>query len=302
MRKFGASVQREPVKTYRTPMWRNVSVSYFLFLDPIGISKTPRNLPDYIPGSTKPSTTPIAGIGEEAITWVDETKDPARVSVLFSIDNLMVTVETWGKDWSGVPETNPITNSPELRTDLHTGTEAIAKSIAQQIPSALPKAKLTRTSLTTGITTPTTKVAAPVWNPCQISDDNLTRAGLDVGSVRLGDQMSSHATCMWEGGWYRLQVSSSVSPFEWSAYENSTYVRPKPVTIDNRHGVQVQWRDSDLVCALVFELPTEADLPDKGGRTLTFEASLSEHRTQAELCDELTRVVGILSSSLPTTT
>ncbi|WP_433566827.1 hypothetical protein ACQP1O_17545 [Nocardia sp. CA-151230] len=305
--KFGSSVQREPIKAYRTPMWRNVSISYFLSLYPISANATPRNLEDYVPGSTRPDgprPTPIAGVGEAALTWVKESKgDPPRVSVKFSINNLIVTVETWGKDWSGVPETFPIIDSPELRSDLRTGTDAIAKSIARQAPSALPTAMLTRPSLTGHTSRPTTtKVAAPAWDPCQISEGSLTGAGLDVGSEVRSDNSADRAACMWSGGWYRLQISSSVAPFEWSVYEDSTYVGPKPVTIGDHHGVQVRWRDSNLWCVLVFELPVEANLPDKGGRTLTFEASLKEDRTQTALCDELTRVVHAISGSLPATT
>ncbi|MGW4533539.1 hypothetical protein ACWEOI_21570 [Nocardia sp. NPDC004340] len=304
--KFGSSIQREPVTAYRTPMWRNVSISYYLSLETFGTSRTARRLMDYVPGSTlqgSPQPTPIDGVGDAAITWVDEsTGKPPQVSVKFSIDNLIVTVGTWGKDWSGVPETDPIIDSPELRSDLHTGTEAIAKSIARQAPSTLPRAMLTRPSLIHHTPTPsTTKVAAPAWDPCQISYGSLTDAGLDVRSARRTDDSGTRAACMWSGGWYRLQVSSSVAPFEWSAYEDSAYVGPKPVTIGDRHGVQVRWRESNLVCALMFELPVEANQPDRGGRTLTFEAWLSEDRTQTALCDELTRVVHALAGSLPAT-
>lgn len=91
------------------------------------------------------------------------------------------------------------------------------------------------------------------------------------------------------------------APFEWSVYEQRTYVDPKPVTIGDRHAVQVRWRDSDLWCVLAFELPEPANIPNLGGRTLKFEASLNEDRSQSELCDELTRVVTVLQEDLPPT-
>jgi hypothetical protein len=305
--KFGGSVLREPIKPYRTPMWRNVSISYFLSLYPIRANETPKNLRDYVPGSTLPDSprpTPIAGIGEDAITWVKENKgDPPRVSVKFAINNLIVTVETWGKDWSGVPETFPVIDSPELRADLHTGTEAIAKAVAQQAPSALPTTMLTQPSLTSSTSTPTTtKASGGVWDPCEIPEDSLTVAGLDVKSQFRGDKKTDSAMCMWRGGWYRLRVFSSDAPFEWSVYKSSTYVRPKPVTIGDRHAVQVHWDNSDNWCVLAFEVPLEANLPDAGGQTLTFEASLTEDRSQTELCDELIRVTTAVAGAIPPTT
>ncbi|MFB8281281.1 DUF3558 family protein [Nocardia colli] len=305
--KFGASVQREPVKPYRTPMWRHASVSYFLSLYPIGVNDTRPNLPDYVPGSTLPDSpriTPIAGIGEDAITWEKTAKGaPPRISVMFSINNLIVTVETWGKDWSGIPETFPVVDSPELRADLRTGTEAIARAVAQQVPSALPQTMLTQPSLTSSTRTSTTAESPSfVWNPCQIPDDRLSAAGLDPKSQFRGDYDTKSAMCMWRGGWYRLRVSQTVAPFEWSVYENSTYTRPKPVTIGDHHAVQVHWKDSADWCVLVFEIPREANLPDKGGQTLTFEASLTEDRSQTELCNELIRATTLVAASLPATT
>ncbi|MFI2478528.1 DUF3558 family protein [Nocardia xishanensis] len=305
--KFGGSVLREPLEPYRTPMWRNVSISYFLSLYPISANEPPKNLTDYVPGSTLPDSprpTPIAGIGEYAITWVEENKGhPPRVSVKFAINNLIVTVETWGKDWSGVPETFPVIDSPELRADLHTGTEAIAKAVAQQAPSALPTTMLTQPSLTRSTSTVTaTKTSVPVWDPCEIPEDTLTAAGLDVKSQFRGDKQTGSAMCMWRGGWYRLRVFYQDAPFEWSVYEGSTYVRPKPVTIGNRHAVQVHWDNSDSWCVLAFEVPLEANLPDAGGRTLTFEASLTEDRSQTELCDELIRVTTAVAGAIPPTT
>ncbi|MFE9577208.1 DUF3558 family protein [Nocardia sp. NPDC006044] len=305
--KFGSSIQREPVKPYRTPMWRNATVSYFLSLYPIGVNDKRPNLPDYVPGSTlsdAPRPTPIAGIGENAITWEKTAKgDPPRISVMFSINNLIVTVETWGKDWSGIPETFPVVDSPELRADLRTGTEAIARAVAQHVPSALPQAKLTQPSLTKSTrTSKTAENPSFVWDPCQIPDDRLSAAGLDPKSQFRGDYDTKSAMCMWRGGWYRLRVSQNVAPFEWSVYNRTTYVRPKPVTIGDHHAVQVQWDISADVCALVFEIPQEANLPDQGGQTLTFEASLTDDRSSADLCPELTRATTLLATSLPPTT
>ncbi|MEV6561621.1 DUF3558 family protein [Nocardia sp. NPDC051756] len=305
--KFGASIQREPVKPYRTPMWRHASVSYFLSLNPIGVNDTRPNLADYVSGSTLPNSpriTPIAGIGENAITWEKTAKgDPPRISVKFSINNLIVTVETWGKDWSGIPETFPVIDSPELRADLRTGTEAIARAVAQQVPSALPQAMLTQPSLTRSARTSTTaETPSVVWDPCRIPDDRLSAAGLDPKSQIRGDNNPRIAMCVWRGGWYRLRVFQTAAPFEWSVYESSTYVRPKPVTIGARHAVQVHWEDSAVWCVLVFEIPREANLPDKGGQTLTFEASLSDDRTQGELCTELIRATTVVAGSLPPTT
>ncbi|MFI7667525.1 hypothetical protein [Nocardia sp. NPDC049526] len=104
-----------------------------------------------------------------------------RGSVKFAIDNLIVTVETWGKDWSGVSETFPVIDSPGLRADLHTDTEAIAKAVAQQAPSALP---------TTMLTQPFVDQQHQHahegfrwgWDPCEIPEDSPTAAGLDVKS------------------------------------------------------------------------------------------------------------------------
>lgn len=307
--KFGGSVLREPTKVHRTPMWRNVTISYFLSLYPISANETPKNLVDYVPGSTLPNpprTTPVAGIGENAITWVKENRgDPPRVSVKFAINNLIVTVETWGKDWSGRPETFPVIDSPELRADLHNGTRAIAKALARQAPSALPTAILTQPSLTSSTSTPTTtptKASGGVWDPCEIPEDTLTVAGLDVRSQFRGDKQADSAMCVWRGGWYRLRVFHQDAPFEWSIYQSSNYVRPKPVTIGDRHAVQVNWADSDSWCVLAFEVSQEANLPDAGGQTLTFEASLTEDRSQTELCDELIRVTTAVAGAMPPTT
>ncbi|MFB8005002.1 DUF3558 family protein [Nocardia sp. NPDC056000] len=303
--KFGSSIQRGPLETDRTPMWRHVSISYFLSLYPDRHTMSPQQLIDYVPGSTRtdsPRPTPIADIGQAAIIW-ETAGDPRRVSVKFSIDNLIVTVETWGKDWSGVPGTFPVADSPDLRADLRTGTESIAKSLARQIPSTLPTATLTMPSQTHHTSTPTpTKAVVQVWDPCQLPAASLTAAGLDVGSQLHGDNSVDYATCVWSGGWYQLKVSSSDAPFEWSAYEDSAYVDPKPVTIGDRRAVQMHWRDSNLWCVLLFEVPGEANIADKGGRTLTLEASLNEDRPQAALCDELKRVVNATAGALPATT
>ncbi|MFC9432147.1 DUF3558 family protein [Nocardia sp. NPDC057030] len=305
--KFGSSIQREPVKPYRTPMWRNATVSYFLSLYPIGVNDTRPNLANYVPGSTQPDSprpTPVAGIGENAVTWEKTAKgDPPRISVMFSIDNLIVTVETWGKDWSGIPETFPVVDSPELRADLRAGTEAIAEAVAQQVPSALPRAMLTQPSLTSSTRTSTTaENPSVVWDPCQIPDDRLSAAGLDPNSLLRGDYDTKSAQCIWRGGWYRLRVSQTVAPFEGSIYENRTYVHPKPVTIGDRHAVQVRWDASTDWCVLAFEIPREANLPDKGGQTLRFEAARTDDHPPADLCTELTRVTTLLSPSLPPTT
>ncbi|WP_328401086.1 DUF3558 family protein [Nocardia sp. NBC_00403] len=219
--KFGGSVLREPIKPYRTPMWRNVSISYFLSLYPIRANETPKNLMDYVP----------------------------------------------------------------------------------QAPSALPRTMLTQPSLTSSASTPpTTKASGRVWDPCEIPEDSLTVAGLDVKSQFRGDKQTSSAMCMWRGGWYRLRVFYQDAPFERSVYESSTYVRPKPVTIGDRHAVQVHWDNSDNWCVLAFEVPLEANLPDAGGPTLTFEASLTEDRSQTELCDELIRVTTAVAGAIPPTT
>ncbi|WP_194818231.1 DUF3558 family protein [Nocardia sp. XZ_19_385] len=304
--KFGGSVLREPVQPVRAPMWRNVSVSYYLSLYPIQAEQTTSSLLERgssNSGNAQPKRLP--GTGEDAITWVKAADgEPPQVNVEFRVGNLSVHVKTTGKDWSGVPETFPVVDSPELRADLQAGAESIAKAVARHAPSALPTAVLTRPSLTRRASEPTTTkaAAAAVWDPCEISQESLTAAGLDVESRFTGDKSGSSRMCMWRGEWFRLRVFSSEAPFEWSVYRGSTYVRPKPVTIGDRHAVQVHWDDSDLVCVLAFELPVTANLPDAGGRTLTFEASLSGDRSRNELCDELIRVANVVEGSLPPTT
>lgn len=301
---FGTSVLREPLAPHRKPMWRNVEVSYFVSMYPIMAGETTRSLMEREEIDTRsPRPTPVAGIGDDAVTWVKarSPRELTRVTVEFKIGNLSVQVETSGKDWSGVAEAATVFDSAELRADLQSGAESIAKALARQVPSALPTTVLTMPSRTktTTTTTTTTAIRPVVWDPCLISERSITAAGLEE-RPDIWASGSDRSRCGWDGAWYRVVAHSTEAPFESSVYEN--YVNPKPVTIGSRHAVQTHSRSSDLFCVLSFELPVEANIPHAGGRTLEFEASLTESHSRAELCDELVRVVTVLQGDLPPTT
>ncbi|RDI52713.1 uncharacterized protein DUF3558 [Nocardia mexicana] len=296
-KKFGASIPREPVENHRTPMWRRVSISYSEARHHTTAGATTSSL-QTSPG-TIPTVTPSPGIGGDAtISIVDAPEGEARkVRVKFRTGRLMVTVETSGKDWSGVPETPPVTDSPELRADLRTGAESIAKAVARQ-----PLSAVTLTGSSSTGTPTTTQVATPVWDPCQISQQNLTAAGLllDSGSS-FRQRTPGSATCRWHGDGYELSAYSDDSTFESSIYNSPEYARPKPVVIGDRYALQVHQDDLEEYCNLAFELREKVDRSDYGGRTLRFQIWQEEGRSRTELCDELIRTVGILASSLPPT-
>ncbi|MGV9408785.1 hypothetical protein ACWDOP_02630 [Nocardia sp. NPDC003693] len=304
-RQFGESVLRQPFPNQRAPMWRNYSISYFVSLAPTIAGEPTRSLMERRSSERRsPRPTPAVGIGQDAVTWLEPvtSMEMTRATVEFVIGNLTVKVQTSGRDWSGNPAVPTAAGSPELRAELEIGARSIAKALALQAPSDLPKAMLTEPSHTRSTTAPSTTTARPaaVWDPCSIPQRSLAAAGLEARSEINTPGPNDSKQCFWSGAWYHINAHSHAAPFEWSVYDN--YVNPAPVTIGNRHAVQAHWRSSDLFCVLVFELPGPANIPLQGGRTLKFEASLTESHSRTELCDELTRVVTVLQDNLPPST
>ncbi|WP_454196138.1 DUF3558 family protein [Nocardia sp. Marseille-Q1738] len=302
--KYGDPVPREPIKSGRVPMSRSVAISYDITTLPVraeasttGLSAQATRASD----SSRPSRLP--GIGDDAITWVEEPKGgPARVGVRFRIGNLDVDVETSGKDWSGTREPFPVGYSEELRRDLQVGAESIAKAVARHAESALPTTMLTRPSSADTTTTPAPRTTAspiPVWDPCGISDRDISAAGLEVLSKRSGGESptSGRASCTWRGAWYEVLVSSSVS-FEDEVWDRDKYVRPTPLTIGGRPAVMLYWAQSDYFCDIAFDVARNTNSGVVPGLVM-FEAAVNEHDRRPELCSELKRVVNTLASTLP---
>ncbi|MFX0576817.1 DUF3558 domain-containing protein [Nocardia nepalensis] len=301
--KYDDPVPREPIKPYRVPMSRSVTINYDIVTLPILAGATTTGL--LAQATTTSNSSPpmsVPGVGEDAITWVEQPKAAVRIGLRFRIGNLQVEVVTSGEDWSGIPESFPVGDSPELRKDLQSGAESVAKAVAQQARSVLPTTVLpwpSSASTTSTAAPTTTKSQIPVWDPCTIPDRDLAAAGLEPGSKRSGaGTVSDYASCMWHGAWYSFSIYSTSVPFAAEVYDRDKYVRPTPLTIGGRPAVQLYWADSDYFCDIAFDVARDPRSGVASG-TVTFETSVSENGRRPELCSELKRVTNTLVGAVP---
>lgn len=310
---YSVPIPREPIQPGLVPMSRSFSIRYDLTKTPRRVEQITQSLvarANKASYGTQPSTAP--GIGEDAITWVDEPRNsPVRFGLRFVIGNLDVDIMTSGWDWSEDSEPWPADDSPKLREDLRAGAESIAKAVAQHAQSALPITVFTpvpsaTTSTPPTTTSPTTAASdprTPAWNPCTIPDSDIAAAGLQIGS-KESRSYDLNTRCTWQGAWFRVEIYSAGYSFESMIYSNDDYMRPIRLTIGDRRAVGVHLRfGGKLHCTIAFDV---AQNPKSGiaGGTLVFDARVFGNKVvtdsqHTELCDELTRVTSALLAVLP---
>ncbi|WP_327096029.1 hypothetical protein OIE68_39755 [Nocardia vinacea] len=96
-------------------MSRSVRISYDIITlpTPVGATTTGLLAQATTTSNTLPPTT-VFGIGDDAITWLEQPKaSPVRIGLRFRIGNLTVDVETSGQDWPGVPSRWRLTGTPQ---------------------------------------------------------------------------------------------------------------------------------------------------------------------------------------------
>lgn len=230
--KYSDPILREPVAPHRVAMSRSFAISMSLDRSPRSVGTTTSGLAAQAT-TTGNNARPLPGIGEDAIVWVEEfERRVARVGVRFRIGNLQVEVETSGRDWSGVPQTFPVANSPELREDLRAGAQSIAEAIAQQAQSAYPTTVYdyespTRVTSRTRTTTSTTITpsAEKIWDSCAVPESDLAAADIRIQQKSSG--------CSWRGEWFQILAPGVAANYESTLFElgHQTYARPTPLTV-----------------------------------------------------------------------
>ncbi|WP_216914341.1 hypothetical protein [Nocardia noduli] len=299
--KYSDPILRQPVAPHRVAMSRSFAISMSLDRSPRSVGTTTSRL------AAQATTTgnnarpqPLPGIGEDAIVWVEEfERRVTRVGVRFRIGNLQVEVETFGRDWSGVPQTFPVANSPELREDLRAGAQSIAEAIAQQARSAYPTTVYdyespTRVTSRTRTTTSTTVTpsAEKIWDSCAVPESDLAAADIRIQQKSSG--------CSWRGEWFQILAPGVAANYESTLFElgHQTYARPTPLTIGDRSAVMLHWETTDSFCVLAFDVLADPQAP-REPRVIIFEASKDKGHTRDALCTELVRVATVIVGLLP---
>ncbi|WP_433590503.1 hypothetical protein [Nocardia sp. CA-145437] len=268
---------------------------------PLSISTTMKpNRPD--PWVT--STTPLPGVGEEALSWsgqqrpgYDEGGASARVGTL----RMDVTLS--GMDWSG-GEAVPVWESRYLKPDLRSGAESLVTALAADLPR-----NLRRTTLTWPLPTPSTTsppIEEPpmtVWDPCTIPDSSITAAGLDPASKKIGGYslFDGKKACQWHKDDFDFSISAGSNRFLYAFFYPGFHTTFRPIGIGGRVGLSLPKESySEHSCNLAFDAPRGEQAGAPVGVVEMVVSSWSDRNySRDELCGKLFGIAGPLISQLP---
>ncbi|MFD6159810.1 DUF3558 family protein [Nocardia sp. NPDC060256] len=281
------------------PLSRTARIQLWVSTTPTWIEQTTTSL------SASGAPTPVPGIGDQAdIATSPVGKNQVAVTVRTRLDNLAVSVDTQGLNWSGASGTVPTGDSPGLRNDLGSGAESIAAALIHSLSASLPRKTLrpefaTTTAPVTTTDPPITPAPQPVWDPCTIPDADVTAAGLNPQSKKPGTRDPKHQQCQWIGPSYDVAVFTSDSRFTDWAYE--IFTRPQPVTVGDRRAL-LALRSSafdEPSCTLLFDIPQGTHDGIKTG-VIEVDASINASGDRDALCAELTHLAVPLTQHFPT--
>ncbi|WP_278263362.1 hypothetical protein [Nocardia sp. AG03] len=240
----------------------------------------------------------MPGVGHDAITWVERIGDgivAARAEA--TIDNLTIDIETRGADWSS---SFPVSDSPELRTDLLAGAAALVTAMAAALPTQLSRTTIGAYAwLPTPSTTRAAVAAEPsidAWDPCSLAGP-AAAAGVTGAAERSGRPDSRH--CSWETDWGTLEIDSAAALFERTVYSPSRYAEPEPVAFGTRNAIRVVWESrSPYFCVLAFDTPF-ATTAGRSVGVVTLQITDNRSTSPRQACDRLTSITTTLASHLP---
>lgn len=300
--KYSESLPDASPGPYRLPMMRSVRISYRMFMSPQPVRATTTALREQVAvDEDRSALESLSGIGDDAISWVEQLGPrTVQIGVRFRLANLSVTVLTSGQDWPEGLAGFPVGDTRELRQDLSRGAESIAEAIVRHAKSALPTTVLSGqpTTKRPATTTSTDPRPEPVWDPCQIPDEDIAAAGLDPKSRDELSRGQGSAMCQWNGEWYQVTVDSSWSSAAAQTYASDTYVRPEFVMVKGRPALTYIWGDSDYFCDMAFEIEGNPESQMHSG-FVVLEASANEEGRLGELCGELDEVANALVGAVP---
>lgn len=250
------------------------------------------------------STTPLPGVGEEALSWTgqqnpgyDEGGASARVGT-FRMD-----VQISGMDWSG-GEAIPVWESRYLKSDLRSGAESLVRALAADLPRNLPQTTLTWPLPTPSTTsTPIEEPPVTVWDPCTIPDSSITAAGLDPASRKVGgfSVFDGQSACQWHKDDFDFSISSGSNRFLYAFFYPGFHTRFRPIGIGGRVGLSLPKEAyTEHSCNLAFDAPQGERAGAPIGVVEMVVSSYSDRNySRDELCGKLFGIAGPLIAQLP---
>ncbi|MGW4354409.1 hypothetical protein ACWELJ_20225 [Nocardia sp. NPDC004582] len=257
------------------------------------------------PDSYVQSTTPLSGVGEEALSWTGQQNplsDEGGASA--RIGTLRMDVRITGADWSG-GDTEPVWTSRYLKSDLRSGAESLIRALTADLPENLPRTTLTWPLPTPSTTSPPTE-EPPItsWDPCTIPDSSITAAGLDPASKKVGGYgslVNGWNACQWHKDDFDFSISAGSDRFLYAYFYPGHDTRFRPIGIGGRVGLSLPSESySEHSCNLAFDAPQGERAGAPVGAVEMVVSSWSDRRySRDELCDKLFGIAGSLVAQLP---
>ncbi|MEV6071994.1 DUF3558 family protein [Nocardia sp. NPDC052001] len=266
-------------------------------------SLTPNTIGFALTGDTR--TLPGAGEDSVISSGLETLRGAREVRARLRVENIDIDIITDGMDWSGGAAL-PVSDSPNLRTDLTAGAEDIAAALLEKLPNMLPRHVIDWT-LQTGAPEqdpPFTTTPVPVWTPCDIADTALAQAGLDPATEKDRGGSGDEHSCEWQGEGFFISARSSARRFRESMYQLGLYTGFRPVTVAGRPALNIDSASlGDSGCELAFDAPQG----QRNGNTLgvvqvqAWSSGAAGHRVTGRdaLCAQLIRVAQVLVPYLP---
>ncbi|MFB8005030.1 DUF3558 family protein [Nocardia sp. NPDC056000] len=200
---------------------------------------------------------PGAGVDSVISSGLETLRGAREVRARLRVENIDIDISAAGMDWSGGAAL-PVSDSPNLNTDLTNGAEDIAAALIDKLPNMLSRSAIDWT-LQPGAPEndpPFTTTRVPVWNPCDIADSALAEAGLNPATAKdHGDNGDDHS-CDWQGDGFYVSARSSALRFRESIFQLGLYTSFRPVTVAGRPALDIDSASfGDSGCELAFDAP-----------------------------------------------
>ncbi|UGT44046.1 DUF3558 domain-containing protein [Nocardia yamanashiensis] len=258
-----------------------------------------------VPASELDTTTPLPGVGDEALTWVGGAfLDADRAGAVAKIDNLQIDVGMSGMDWTGGDKV-PVNHSRYLQADLRSSAQSLITVLAAEVPKALPRSTFdwTLPPLPTPLPAPAADAPITVWDPCTLADEVFAAAGLDPAAKQPGgfSVLESHKSCMWSQDGYLFTISAGQSGFLRAYYYPGFHETFTQITVNGRRSMSLpQVTSPEHSCNLVFDTPFgERNAAPVGAVEMEVSSWERRYTTREQLCDILFRIARPLAPHLP---
>lgn len=144
----------------------------------------------------------------------------------------------------------------------------------------------------------TTSTAATGFDPCSLSDADISAVGLDPETKDVGAggvEFPGYDICTWLGrkpNWYQLNVyATNEHTYEDAIHNTKLYKDPQPATIAGIEATQLHSATSENDCSIVLNVPSVA----------TFQVSAKfSAKEPGDACAEAVRISTALAKDVPT--